>query len=423
MLVLLALPALGVAGGVAAPPSFATHVAPGWAPESGEPSVGVNPRTGAVLVQDYATTLKVAFDAAGNAQWSDVTPPRGLGANLDPILFTDPATGVTTAGGLEGECSVLWQSADDGASWTPLANPCSPPAFDHETVATGPLGGGLDALPGARAAYYCAQLSVIQCAASVDGGLTFGAPVPVSPGVQDGVGIPALCTGPSGHVKVAPQGTVYVPSSHCQTRQGVAVSDDRGLTWRTRAIPGSTVAINTFDASVATTPSGWAYVAWEGANQHQYVTLTKDHGAHWGPNVDVSAPAGLRATAFSAMVAGDDARAAVAFLGTSDAGQANDASFQGAWWLYVAFTYDGGATWTTVRASPDPVQYGWICSGGIGCPGQRNLLDFLDASVDPQGRVLVAYADGCPPGCASVAASWHARITLARQAGGDGLFG
>src|SRR4030095_13271957 len=69
--------------------------------------------------------------------------------------------------------------------------------------------------------------------------------------------------------------------------------------------------------------------------------------------------------------------------------------------LYVATTYDGGQTWTTIDATPnDPVQRGAICTQGTTCATGRNLLDFNDITIDDEGRVLVAYADGCVGSCA-----------------------
>jgi hypothetical protein len=63
--------------------------------------------------------------------------------------------------------------------------------------------------------------------------------------------------------------------------------------------------------------------------------------------------------------------------------------------LFVSFTYDGGKTWHTVNATPnDPVQRGCIWNGGGSNPC-RNMLDFNDITIDKQGRVLVAYTDGC----------------------------
>jgi len=74
--------------------------------------------------------------------------------------------------------------------------------------------------------------------------------------------------------------------------------------------------------------------------------------------------------------------------------------FDGLWYLYVAVTYDGGATWVTSNASPgDPVQRGPICMDGTGCGGYRNLLDFNDIAIDERGRILVGYSDGCVGNC------------------------
>src|SRR5262249_51202203 len=72
----------------------------------------------------------------------------------------------------------------------------------------------------------------------------------------------------------------------------------------------------------------------------------------------------------------------------------------GVWHLYIATTTNRGATWTTVDATPtDPMQIGSICLGGTTCGTTRNLLDFIDATVDAQGRVLIGYADGCTGSC------------------------
>src|SRR5262249_24577079 len=129
-------------------------------------------------------------------------------------------------------------------------------------------------------------------------------------------------------------------------------------------------------------------------------------------------------------IAGDDNRAASAFLGTETGGDAQAADFLGVWHLYVAFTYNGGRTWTTSDATPgDPVQRGCIWNGGGSNPC-RNLLDFNDITVDQTGRVLVGYADGCTGACVTdptqnpstgPASAQDAPATGARQVGGRGL--
>ena len=59
---------------------------------------------------------------------------------------------------------------------------------------------------------------------------------------------------------------------------------------------------------------------------------------------------------------------------------------------------------TTDATPTDPVQRGSICTGGTTCGNDRNLLDFIDVTIDEQGRVLVGYADGCTGACAAPAA-------------------
>ena len=146
-------------------------------------------------------------------------------------------------------------------------------------------------------------------------------------------------------------------------------------------------------------------------------------------STDIGSPYGILNSGFPAAIAGDAGRAAVAFLGTpygAGGAFADNPDWAGVWHLYVSTTYDGGSTWTTVDATPnDPVQRGTICGGGtLGCGnGTRNLLDFIDATVDKQGRVLVGFADGCLDSCiAAPPNSFSSVATIARQVNGRGLF-
>src|SRR5581483_11999885 len=148
-----------------------------------------------------------------------------------------------------------------------------------------------------------------------------------------------------------------------------------------------------------------------------------DNGTTWTSAFDVGASKGLKATTFSSVVAGDDDRAAVAFLGSTATGDPFSSGYSGTWHLYVAVTYDAGNSWTTVQVTTDPVQKGWICTVGISCSGGRNLLDFIDATIESDGRILVAYADGCTGTCVTGSgASSAQKGTIARQTGGSTLF-
>lgn len=425
----LALPAAPGEAAAGVAPSFTTYAGPagdsifsGGVVEfhgGGEPSLGVDWRSDTVLFQHGFDTYRVSFGAGSRSTWEDVSP--GFTAfNVDPMLFTDSETGRTFAGGLDGSCSVMGISDDGGATWLPAGNMCVP-TLDHQSIAAGPWAGAPP--PHAlspRSTHYCAQAAAVTCIVSADGGLTWGAPVPVACG--------SLTPGLHGSVHVGPNGHAFLPFRNCGGKVGVARSLDNGLTWSWTQVPGSQYAREGFDPDVATTTSGWLYVAYEDLGGRAMVALSKDDGTTWSAPVDVGASVGVLTSTFHEMVAGDDARAMVAFLGTTTPGDAFSPAFPGVWHLYVAATYDAGATWSTVRVTDDPVQRGWICDRGTNCPSApdgsqrgRNLLDFMDAQVDATGRVLVAYADGCLA-CASPADSTASAAAIARQTGGLTLF-
>ncbi len=119
--------------------------------------------------------------------------------------------------------------------------------------------------------------------------------------------------------------------------------------------------------------------------------------------------------------AGDPNRAAFAFFGTTTGGTNYSApEFPGVWYLYISSTFDGGQTWTTINATPnDPIQRGGICGSGT-C---RNLLDFFDATIDKEGRVLIGGEDGCIGGCVNGGNnSFTAKAFISRQSGGPRMF-
>jgi hypothetical protein len=226
-------------------------------------------------------------------------------------------------------------------------------------------------------------------------------------------------------VKVAPNdGTVYVPNKSCGGNQAVAVSEDGGTTWSVRKDHASTAGDS--DPSVGVGAKGTVYMGYQAADGTPRVAVSRDKGRTWTDDQNVGASLGIHNTVFPAVVAGDDDRASFAFIGTTTGGNYQDAaSFKGDWHLYVSTTYDGGKSWVTVDTTPsDPVQRGSICTGGTTCGNDRNLLDFMDITLDRTGRVEVGYADGCTGTCAQPggAQNFDAYATIARQQSGSTLY-
>lgn len=405
---------------VAAPPTYDLYPAPAPLGQSaGEPSLGVNWNTGNVLFIAGLQTLRVSFDDAvtpAAATWEDVSFPLTSLATLDPILFTDPRTGRTFVAQLAGPLSLMAFTDDDGATWLPSTSGLAS-GIDHQSVGGGPLAPGLPGVGYPNAVYYCSQAALFAgCALSLNGGLTFNPPVPLYTLLQ--------CGGLHGHIKVGPDGTAYMPNKGCGNQQAVVVSANNGLTWTVRKVPGSSPGAN--DPSVGIASDGTLYFGFVGADGRPKVAVSQDDGATWAAPKDVGAPFGIQNAVFPSVVAGDPDRAAFVFLGTATGGNAigTDVNYPGAWHLYVATTSDGGATWTTVNATPgDPVQRGSVCMQGTTCGAARNLLDFMDVEVDEEGRVLVAFADGCVGSCvAGPPNSGTAIGVIARQSGGPRLF-
>ena len=393
---------------------------------AGEPSIGVDWKTGAGLFMAGASVLKLGFaPSTGAATWSDASPAFGATPNLDPILSTDPVSGTTLAGGDTGACSVMYRSTDDGASWSPTL-PCSG-TTDHPSVGWAP-----SALnPGSRVWYYCQQQTLQACATSTDDGVTF------VPGSTD----PLLdCEHFHGHVRGSADGTTYLPSHTCfdaagNIRVGGLRTTDDGATWAPYTIPTAEEPAAGFDPAVATTPDNALYEAWSQAGDyHPVIARSDDHGTTWGTTVDLAAKVSppIVASTFPTLVAGDNGRVAYSYLATQvgePGANPFTTGFHGVWNLFTSFTYDGGATWTTVKDTATPVQYGEIDSGGTATTGQRNLLDFMDSSLTKDGRVVVGFADGCLSDCETApdqahaeALSTHATASVAYQRVGKGLF-
>ncbi|HXD33525.1 MAG TPA: Calx-beta domain-containing protein [Pyrinomonadaceae bacterium] len=432
-------------GGTGPLPRYKNYAAPSsasGAASSGEPSIGVdwNPNV-ASLKHDKVNTGGVAFFTANlneyrvsfddcpspaNAIWEDVTSPALGAQTLDPIGFVDPRTGRVFHSQLAGATSLLAFSDDDGQTWTQSQGSGQPAGVDHQTVGGGPY--NENSLPPPvhplhpNAVYYASQdIATAFIARSDNGGLTFG---PTSP-----MWVLTQCGGLHGHVKVGPDGTVYVPNKSCGGAQGVAVSTDNGLTWTVRTVPGSTPGDT--DPSVGIGSDNTIYLGYQNGDGHPHMARSTDKGLTW---LDRDAGGGfIQNSVFAEVVAGDGNRAAFGFLGTTSTGNYQDINnFKGVWHFYIASTFDRGDTYLLADATPnDPVQIGSICTSGTTCGSDRNLLDFNDISVDKEGRVLAAYADGCvAPGCTAQTATTNPPYnssrsslgTIIRQSGGRRLF-
>jgi hypothetical protein len=393
------------------PPPVSSATAPNYdnfAPPSnlgqraGEPTIGLNWATGKAMFIASLQTLRVTFNDAVSpvtATWENKSAPNTSVTSFDPILFTDSQTNRTFVSQLlPTKISLMSFTDDDGNSWTPSQGAGINSGVDHQTVGGGPYGKNADgsfkgvvvrnpAITYPNAVYYASQdIGVAEIARSDDGGITFGVAVPMWDLTQ--------CGGLHGHIKVAPDGTVYVPNKSCGGEQGVAVSEDNGLTWKIRTVPGSKPGRT--DPSVGIGSDGTIYVGYANGDGTPRIAVSHDKGKTFVNDQNVGFYQGIKNTVFPAVTAGDPDRAAFFFLGTDVGGSQGTGTdqtspyFNGVWYGFISTTYDGGKSWVTVNATPnDPIQRGVVCTNGTTCPaGTRNLLDFNDLEVDKQGRAV-----------------------------------
>jgi hypothetical protein len=390
-----------------------------------EPSIGVD-SSGAIYFQALEKTMK---STDGGATWRNMNSPVSAPTTLDPYLWLDPVTDRVFANQLYVACSYLTFSDDGGETWTPNPAACGTPVNDHQKMTTGPYvpGSPLDLAAAAHkdvypnVVYYGVNgLADSRIAMSIDGGVTFpfvaeSFPASLPVGSEN----PGCGGGLHGNVVAGPDGTVYVPSrSRCEgprerTLGGpvVARSLDNGLTWSNTVVAEDVgTPYDDKNSDLAVDTENTVYLAFPGGDNRMWLSTSADHGETWSPAV--LATPHLGTVTMPALVAGSPGRIAIAYYGVEDPRTSELEDFPGElavpdhvndtarWSLFVTLSTDAlsaDPTFHTFKVTgDDPIQVGGISTNsGDSSGAERNLLDFIDAVIDAEGRVHVAFADGC----------------------------
>src|SRR5205807_9460524 len=163
-------------------------------------------------------------------------------------------------------------------------------SVDHETIGGGPYHAPIPARPPGtiypNAVYYASQslvvLNVPHASRIDDGGLTFGPSVLTT----------SACGGLHGHIKVAPDGTVFIPNNSCSGQGAVLVSENNGITWSIRQVPGTTSNPALQDPQVGIDNNGRVYFVMSSATStcsQAVVATLDDYGVRWNNGFDVGA--------------------------------------------------------------------------------------------------------------------------------------
>ena len=224
-----------------------------------------------------------------------------------------------------------------------------------------------------------------------------------------------------GAISTAPDGTVYVtPRVGTPT---VIVSKDNGFSWFERTMGEDVLTPNPRkNSEVSTDTASNAYHVWTGADEGVYMSRSTDSGETWEEESIRISPVEVVSSVFPQTDAGDPGRIAITYLGSENAEMLNQSDIDGNPWdgnahyapnnatyhLYITYSLnalDDEPVFHTYRVTDDPVQVGSICLNSGDCRdiggSNRNLLDFNDLHIDREGRVYVAFADGCTGDCAT----------------------
>jgi hypothetical protein len=394
--------------------------------DSTEPTVGVDSK-GRIYVGAY-TQVAVSEDRgqtfraiAGNVAGISTHDISG-----DPYLWVDATTDRLYQMDINPQSvfiSLSWTD-DVGKTWT--NNPSAsgnPSADDHPTMVTAkprlfPTVGYPNVV------HACFNDAVYTaCTASLDGGLTFRPQVVLYTIAEPQYcnGLTGISNGQTGHLRADKDGRVYLPTARCfATGTGypvVAISDNDGITWTTHPIARDDADLaDDHDVDVAIDPQGHLYASWNSKGRI-LLASSSDGGATWTAPVNITAP-GVTGTTFNAIGALADGRVAVAYLGTTIPGG------------YDGKTDPTGGLVGDVTGEPDPPEWApavWngyltivdqadtahphmlsltgnpaddpLARGLCGRSRCHGMNDFIDLTVDGDGRPWASFVDVCTKAC------------------------
>lgn len=381
-----------------------------------EPSIGIT-SDGCMF---FTALEKVMRSCDHGGSWTDVTDYTNSPTTSDPYLWVDPATDRVFNLQMMGLFETWIAYTDNGGdTWGQTYMKGHIPLNDHIKLGTGPwtdAGYGLGQNPTYdQAVYFCYnKLAGVYCYTSFNGGATFELGGQLH-------GAASYNGGLHGAITSAPDGTVYVPPR--VPTPTIIFSKDNGLNWEERTMGEDVGTPNPRkNAEVATDSESNAYHVWIGGDEGVYISRSTDSGETWEQSSIRISPKQVISTTFPHADAGDRGRVAFTYLGSEDKHLLGSEDIDGNPWngnphyapagvtyyLYVTYTLnalDDVPVFHTRRVSPDPVQAGSICLNSGDCRdiggSNRNLLDFNDLHIDREGRVYVAFADGCTGECAT----------------------
>jgi photosystem II stability/assembly factor-like uncharacterized protein len=293
--------------------------------------------TGAILFAPAAAP-GLARSGDNGATWAPLVPPSPPGGTLyHPWLWRDPASHRVFYNlfGDSGSCTdgtgaTLWFSDDEGTTWQNQAVGCG--SMDWGKVITGPA-----ASPARKAALAASGYPSVVYYSATGPQLFLGPDHMLFRSLDGGKTFTRTATDPDDTVgfptagAVGPDGTLYVPMGS-PDGLSLAVSKDEGDTWTDVVVKGSSFSgslsheTNFLSMNVTTDSVGTLYVTWsDDRDVLPYLAFSRDGGGTWSTPVMIGAP-GIHVSAFPSLTVKAPGYVAVAYYGSTGASETSSSA-------------------------------------------------------------------------------------------------
>jgi photosystem II stability/assembly factor-like uncharacterized protein len=381
------LAAMIVEGAGAATPTFGPITVVNTQDFGGEPGIDVD-STGYLYenAPSGGTASWVYRSANGGTTWTRVPGPVAPTGGFDSNGAIDACDTYFMSDLYIGNITMHW-TKDRGTTWLAQPITMAVPAGDRQWVETG---------PGCNTLYesWDNLATGIWVAKSTDGGVTFPTQKNVAPST-DLIGNLAVDK---------TSGAVY--QAYAKGGYQLAISRDAGNTWSTKTVyaaPSNVTLADSFPV-VTVDRGGNVYAVWEQDTvSGKGRTATHRFDIVYASSTDAgrtfSAPVVIQSgstgsNVFPWAVGGAAGHLDVVWYRAPN-GNANPNNNQGPWFVDFAqsLTATAGNGFSVTQATPVSIHNDVICTSGTGCSGaSRDLLDFFEVALAPNGMAVIAFA-------------------------------
>ncbi|MDD5542571.1 MAG: PPC domain-containing protein, partial [Acidobacteriia bacterium] len=328
-----------------------------------------------------SSVLDVGADGGGDVDLAVGFQPPSITTNGIPNLTVTSlvAANVSSA-----------RSQDTGLTFEKDPNASTIPSDDRQWVEA--LGGDVVFLS-YRAPVPATALFV---GTSTDGGLTY----PTTSIVSTGGSTP-------GYISVDQQNQIVYVGHHNSSAMFVSAAkfDSNNpqlpMTFSTTTVDSTTSHGHLFDV-VKVGHDGTVYGLWSN-DQNVYLSYSLDHGRTWSNKIQVNNPnfvvndrfgnpQTVKTNIFPWMEAGSAGRVDIVWFGTTESTNDDNAD----WNVFFAQSLNANTsspTFRQVKASDHFIHAGNISEGGLTGTANRNLADYFQVALDPQGGAFISFSD------------------------------